>query len=88
MNSVYTALSGANGYLKIKLNDAFIVIYTTPKTLTMVDFTKSNRADYNNFEILLDVIDDFKLHKSSNCKEGFHQESVNVKNLGNFSRYK
>jgi uncharacterized membrane protein len=88
MTAVYYALSGANGYFKIVYKKKnLLLIYTTPQSLTKIDFTGLNGFVAKSLEIDLKIINDFKLHISSNGKEGYKFLKVPLKDLGSFERF-
>jgi len=86
MNNKYNVLSQGNGYYEIEYKShQKLLIFLNSNTFPQIDFSKLNKADYDNFDLDIEIVDDLKLHQESEGNEGSRTKNFNIKDLGSFN---
>lgn len=86
MSDIYKALANAIGYFNIEHSErGYLLIYRDNHNLEDLNVDQLNIADRQDFEITLEIVDNYQDHKSSDGKKGSHKEKVSVDKLGDFT---
>jgi hypothetical protein len=77
------------GYFTLEHNSkGNLLVYRSDDNIENIDVDNLNLADYNDLEITLEIVSDYKLHLSTKGKEGSYRKKVPVKDLSNFHIFK
>jgi predicted methyltransferase len=85
---IYKVLIASLGYFIIESNSkGNLLIYRTEHNIENIDVDNLNLADYNDFEITLEIVDDYKTHSKTEGKKGSHKEKISVSTLSSFNKF-